>query len=64
MDGTTRDRTVTKSNGRLLVERAFVMLVGLSIGIPLALGSDPGCLMLRVSSGAISAAAPFQAALR
>lgn len=40
MDGTTEDRTVAKSTGRLFLERALIMLVGLSIGIPLALGAS------------------------
>lgn len=40
MDGTTQEPTVGKSKGRLLYERAFIMLLGLSIGIPLALGAS------------------------
>jgi hypothetical protein len=34
MDGTTQDPTVPKTKGRLVVERVFIMLVGLSMGHP------------------------------
>ena len=40
MDRTTEDPTIGKSKGRVLGERALIMLVGLSIGIPVALGAS------------------------
>jgi hypothetical protein len=47
MDGTTEDPRVGKSKGRLLGERALIMLVGLSIGMTLALGAS------RLTDGAL-----------
>lgn len=40
MDGTPLEPAVGKSKGRVLFERVFIMLLGLSIGIPLALGAS------------------------